>query len=197
LLGLFFLAAIPTLCLMPFVHLMPVFARDELGIGSTGLGILMAVNGLGAVLGSLYVAGSRSLPGKPFVLIASSGGFATVLILFAITPIPLLAGVFILAAGFGGAVFLAVNNTLIQLHVDDAVRGRILGIYGLTWGLMPLGTLPAGAIADAVNAPVALITLASVALALITVVALRFPTVRQSLPRRDQPPGAPEPRVSN
>jgi MFS family permease len=186
LLGLFMLAGIPTLCLMPYVHLMPVFARDVLGIGSTGLGVLMAVNGVGAVLGSLYVAGSKTLPGRGFVLIAGSGGFAAVLILFALTPFPLLAGVFILAAGFSSAVFLAVNNTLVQLNVDDEVRGRILGIYGLTWGLMPLGTLPAGAIADAYGAPAAMIALASLALVLILIVSLRFPSVRQALPRREQ-----------
>ena len=179
LLGLFSLAAIPTLCLMPYVHLMPVFARDELGIGSTGLGVLMAVNGVGAVLGSLFVAATRTLPTRPVVLLIGSSGFASVLILFSLTPLPVLAGVFLLAAGFSSAVFLAVNNTLVQLQVDDQVRGRILGIYGLTWGLMPVGTLPAGAIADAYGAPAAMITLATTALVLITIVAIRFPSLRR------------------
>lgn len=180
LLGLFALAAIPTLCLMPYVHLMPVFARDELGIGSTGLGILMAINGVGAVLGSLFVAAARTLPTRPVILLFCSSGFASVLILFSLTTLPPLAAIFLLAAGFASAVFLAVNNTLVQLQVDDQVRGRILGIYGLTWGLMPLGTLPAGAIADAAGAPVAMITLALTALLLIGIVALRFPSLRRA-----------------
>jgi MFS family permease len=180
LLGLFALAAIPTLCLMPYVHLMPVFARDELAIGSTGLGILMAVNGVGAVLGSLFVAATRSLPTKPVVLLVCSSAFASVLILFSLTPYAVLAGVFLLAAGFSSAVFLAVNNTLVQLQVDDQVRGRVLGIYGLTWGLMPVGTLPAGAIADAFGAPAAMITLAMTALVLIILVGLRFPSLRKA-----------------
>jgi MFS family permease len=181
LLGLFTLAAIPTLCLMPHVHLMPVFARDELMIGSTGLGILMAVAGVGAVLGSLFVAAARTLPTRPVILLIGSSTFATVLILFSITPYPILAGFFLLIGGFASAVFLAVNNTLVQLNVDDQVRGRVLGIYGLTWGLMPVGTLPAGAIADAYGAPAAMITLAVTALILIAVVAIRFPTLRRSI----------------
>lgn len=181
LLGLFTLAAIPTLCLMPHVHLMPVFARDELMIGSTGLGILMAVSGVGAVFGSLFVAAARTLPTRPVVLIFGSATFASVLILFSLTPYPILAGFFLLIGGFASAIFLAVNNTLVQLQVDDQVRGRVLGIYGLTWGLMPVGTLPAGAIADAYGAPAAMITLSVTALILITLVAIRFPSLRRAV----------------
>jgi MFS family permease len=194
LLGLFSLAAIPTLCLMPHVHLMPVFARDELMIGSIGLGILMAVAGVGAVLGSLFVAATRTLPTRPVVLIIGSSTFATVLILFSFTPYPLLAGFLLLIGGFASAVFLAVNNTLVQLQVDDQVRGRVLGIYGLTWGLMPVGTLPAGAIADAYGAPAAMITLATTALVLITIVAIRFPALRRSaLPESGSEPQPAQP----
>jgi MFS family permease len=189
LLGLFSLAAIPTLCLMPHVHLMPVFARDELMIGSTGLGILMAVSGVGAVVSSLFVAASRNLQTRPVVLLIGSSAFATVLILFSFTPYAILAGLFLLIGGFASAIFLAVNNTLVQLEVDDQVRGRVLGIYGLTWGLMPVGTLPAGAIADAWGAPAAMITLATTALILITLVAIRFPSLRRvTLPVSDAEP---------
>jgi MFS family permease len=138
----------------------------------------MAVNGFGAVIGSLYVAGSRRVMEIPNVLIICGAGFAGVLILFAITTIPWLAALFILAAGAISAVFMSVNNTLIQLNVDDAVRGRVLGIYVLTWGLLPVGTLPAGAIADAIGAPVALTVMSAVALIMIVLVAFRFPVVR-------------------
>jgi MFS family permease len=182
LLGMIILAGVPTMFLMPYINLMPVFARDVLGLGSTGLGILMAANGFGAVLGSLYVAGSRTLTENPNVLIGTGLGFALVLIVFALTPITVLGTVLILSAGFISAVFLAVNNTLIQLHVDDAVRGRVLGIYVLTWGLLPVGTLPAGAIANVMGAPIALIVMSVIAMAVMLVVAIRFPSVRRVAP---------------
>ncbi|TVR70526.1 MAG: MFS transporter [Sphaerobacteraceae bacterium] len=186
LLGMIILAGVPTMFLMPYINLMPVFARDVLGLGSTGLGILMAANGFGAVLGSLYVAASRRLTENPSVLIGTGLGFAVVLILFALTPITFVGILLILVAGFISAVFLAVNNTLIQLHVDDAVRGRVLGIYVLTWGLLPVGTLPAGAIADAAGAPIALIVMSIVAMAVMIFVAIRFPAVRRAAPTRGQ-----------
>jgi MFS family permease len=191
LLGMIILAAVPTMFLMPYINLMPVFARDVLGLGSTGLGVLMAANGFGAVLGSLYVAGSRTLTSNPNVLIGTGLGFALVLIVFALTPITALGAILILGAGFISAVFLAVNNTLIQLHVDDAVRGRVLGIYVLTWGLLPVGTLPAGAIAGAASAPIALIIMALLAIALTILVAVRFPAVRKAAPAPEPRPAAP------
>ncbi len=187
LLGMIILAAVPTMFLMPYINLMPVFARDVLGLGSTGLGVLMAANGFGAVLGSLYVAGSRGLMQNPNVLIGTGVGFAIVLIAFALTPISIIGAGLIMAAGFISAVFLAVNNTLIQLHVDDAVRGRVLGIYVLTWGLLPVGTLPAGAIADAAGAPIALVVMSLVALVVMIAVAIWFPAVRKQAPERAQP----------
>jgi MFS family permease len=191
LLGMIILAAVPTMFLMPYINLMPVFARDVFGLGSTGLGILMAANGFGAVLGSLYVAGSRTLTGNPNVLIGTGIGFALLLIVFALTSITALGAILILGAGFISAVFLAVNNTLIQLHVDDAVRGRVLGIYVLTWGLLPVGTLPAGAIADSAGAPIALISMAIVAVVLIVLVAVRFPAIRSAAPPPETGPAAP------
>jgi MFS family permease len=196
LLGMIILAAVPTLFLMPYINLMPVFARDVLGLGSAGLGILMAVNGLGAVIGSLYVAGSKTLTSRSNILIGTGCGFAIVLMLFAITPMAWLAAFFILLAGFISAVFLAINNTLIQLHVDDAVRGRVIGIYVLTWGLLPVGTLPAGAIADAINAPVALVIMSVAALAITLLVAVRFPSVRRAPPEADPHPNAPAARMA-
>jgi MFS family permease len=192
LLGMIILAGVPTMFLMPYINLMPVFARDVLGLGATGLGILMAANGFGAVLGSLYVAGSRRLTGNPHVLLGSGLGFSLVLIAFALTPVTAVGAMLILAAGFISAVFLAINNTLIQLHVADAVRGRVLGVYVLTWGLLPVGTLPAGAIADALGAPAALVIMSLVGIAAMALVAFRFPSIRRTAPAPQAAPPASE-----
>ncbi|MCS7255774.1 MAG: MFS transporter, partial [Thermomicrobium sp.] len=87
---------------------------------------------------------------------------------------------FLLLAGGAGAVYMASTNTLLQLAVDDSIRGRVLSVYLLTWGLLPVGTLPAGAIADTWGAPLAVTVLTLVAIAAIVLVALRFPVLRHS-----------------
>ena len=50
--------------------------------------------------------------------------------------------------GVAQAIYLATNNTLVQLAVPDALQGRVMSVYMTTWGLMPLGALPQGMLAD-------------------------------------------------
>ena len=50
--------------------------------------------------------------------------------------------------GVAQAIYLAMNNTLVQLAVPDHLHGRVMSVYMTTWGLMPLGALPQGILAD-------------------------------------------------
>lgn len=190
LLALLALAALPTMLIMPYMNLLPVFARDELGLASGGLGLLMALSGLGGLAGALTVAAFKVLGESTRVLLLSLFGFGLTVLAFAHAPVVWLAAPFLLASGFLSSVYMAANNTLLQMHVDDAVRGRVLSVYLLTWGLLPLGALPAGAIADVWGAPVAVTALTVVALAAVAVTALRFPVLRTGLPTPQHPPGA-------
>lgn len=182
--GLILLAAVPTLLVMPYSNLLSVFADHVLHIGATGLGLLMAANGAGAVLGSLAVAAWRRLTELPGVQVWTAAGFAAVVFAFALTPSPLVAGLLIFLAGALSAVYLAVNNTKIQLAVDDSVRGRVLGVYLLTWGLVPVGTLPAGSLANRYGAPLTVAILTALAFVLVLATVLRFPSLVRGEPAR-------------
>ncbi|MCX2728346.1 MFS transporter [Thermomicrobium sp. 4228-Ro] len=181
------LAALPTLLVFPYTNFLPVFARDELGLGATGLGVLMALNGLGAVIGSVAVAARRRFGESPRILVASVLAFAAAVFAFAHAPVPWLAALFLFVAGATGAVYMASTNTLLQLAVDDQIRGRVLSVYLLTWGLLPVGTLPAGAIADVWGAPRAVTLLTLSAMLAIVMVAARFPILRRPTLLGEQP----------
>jgi len=189
LLALLVLAALPTMLIMPYTSLLPVFARDELGLGSGGLGLLMALNGLGGLCGALAVAGLKALAESPRMLLLSLLGFGLAVIAFAHSPVAWLASLFLFLAGFVSSVYMSANNTLLQLHVDDEVRGRVLSVYLLTWGLLPLGTLPAGTIADGWGAPIAVTILTVLALVAVGLTAVRFPILRTRYPSPRRPPG--------
>lgn len=180
LLALMALAALPTLLIFPYMNFLPVFARDELGLGATGLGVLMALNGLGAVLGSVVVAARRHYGESPRVLVVSVSLFAAAVFAFAHAPVAWVSGLFLLMAGVTGAMYMAATNTLLQLAVEDTVRGRVFSVYLLTWGLLPIGTLPAGAVADVWGAPLAVSVLTVLAMLAIGLVTLRFPVLRQT-----------------
>ncbi len=179
LIGLILLATVATVLVMPYINLMPVFARDELGLGATGLGILMACTGLGSVAGALLVARWRALATIPGIQITTSVGFALLVLAFALTPVTALAAALLFIAGIVSAAYMAVNQTVLQLRVDDDVRGRVLSIYLLTWGMLPLGQLPIGALADAIGAPLATAVAALLAIACIGLLALRYPSLRR------------------
>ncbi len=187
LVALILMALATNVLVMPYINLMPVFARDELDVGSSGLGMLLASTGLGTVAGALSVARSRRLTTWPGVQIMTAAGFVVLVLIFAMTPGVPVAALILFAAGWMSATFLAINQTALQLRVDDEVRGRVLSIYLLTWGMLPIGQLTVGAMANQFGAPLAMVVACSVALALIGIIGRRYPSLRGSgsvAPRR-------------
>lgn len=146
--GLFLLASLPTFFVFPYISFLSVYARDILKIGPQGLGLLMASSGVGAVVGSLLVAAQSAGGTKGRTLIVRTIAYCVVIAVFALSTRLWLSLPVLVAAGLLGANFMSANNAMIQQRVDDAVRGRVTGTYMLTWGLMPLGALPMGILAD-------------------------------------------------
>lgn len=178
LLALVVLALAPNVLVMPYINLMPVFARDELGMGSTGLGILLASTGLGTVAGALSIAHSPALRARPGAQLLTAAGFALGVLAFAVTPNVYLAVPLLFAAGWMSAAFLAINQTAVQLSVDDDVRGRVMSVSLLSWGMLPIGQLVVGALADQIGTPLAMVSSCVLSLVCVVLIARRFPSLR-------------------
>jgi len=148
---LFLLAAIPTLFVFPYIGFLNVFARDILHIGAGGLGLLMAVSGCGAVVGSLLVASGTRSEGTGRLLLGMTVLYGLPIIGVALSRTLWITLPLLFCAGLLGAAFMSGNNALVQHRVTDDVRGRVMGAYMLTWGLMPLGALPMGMVADRIG----------------------------------------------
>ena len=152
---LLLLSLIPIMLAMPFQALLVVFAEDVWGVGTTGLGVLQAAAGIGGILGSIFVAWKGATPRKLRLMMASLSAFGGTLFLFALSPWFLLALPLVLIADIFASIFNTVNNTAIQLLIPDAVRGRVMSLMMMTFGLTPLGTVPVSAAAEAWGAPAA------------------------------------------
>ena len=172
------LALVPVVIALPYISLMPVFAKDVLHVGPSGFGVLMAAPGLGAVIGTLIIATLSSIERKGMLLFGSLLALGVTLILLALSrSFPLSIGLLVLLGGFQ-MTFMTTNQTLLQLTTPDQFRGRVMGIYMLNQGLLPLGSLVAGALADLWSAPLAFILMGGAVLVLAALAFIRLPAMR-------------------
>ena len=140
-----------------YAVLMPAFARDVLGRGANGYGMLMSASGTGAFIAALVVATYGHLFTPRRLALGGVWLFSIALFAFSLSRNFYLALVFLLVAGFGMLLFFSTSNTVLQTIVPDEMRGRVMGVWSLVFGAMiPLGSLEAGALAHWLGTPFAL-----------------------------------------
>jgi predicted MFS family arabinose efflux permease len=138
-----------------YAVLMPVFARSVFGAGAEAYGLLLAAGGVGALAAALQLAWRRysRLEHRRHLLIGLTTFAIAVLCLGQSRRL----GVALVCqtlAGWGMVRYLATTNTLLQLYVDEAYRGRMMGLHTVMFlGTQPLGSLVLGAVAERVGAP--------------------------------------------
>jgi len=148
------LLALVSLMGMPYIVLMPIFARDVLHGGPSALGFLMGGSGVGALAGALYLASRRGVLGLGKMIPVGAGIFGLGLIGFALSRNFFWSLTLLTAVGFGQMIQLATSNTLLQTMVDDDRRGRVMGFFTVAFvGMAPVGSLLAGALASVIGAP--------------------------------------------
>src|SRR5712692_8849397 len=113
------LALLPMLFGIPYMTMLTVFAKDVLAVGATGLGLLSACSGVGAVADALFVASLYEFDRRGHLMLAGLVAFGVALMVFAFSPVLWLSMLALVAVGASQQVYMATNNTLIQIHVDE------------------------------------------------------------------------------
>jgi MFS family permease len=138
---------------VPFVVLLPVFARDILHGGAGTLGFLMGSSGAGAFSGALFLASRKNDLDLERIRTHGVFLFGLGLVGFSMTGFFFLSLVMLYLAGFGMMVQMTAGNTLIQNLVDDDKRGRVMSLFTMAvMGMIPLGSLFQGFMANRVGA---------------------------------------------
>lgn len=176
--ALVILAIVPMIFGMPYQAMSAVVAKDVLGTGGEGFGLLTAATGVGAVSGALFVASLKSDARKGRLMLIGLCSFGLSIIVFAASSWFLLSLVALAAVGVCQQIYLASNNTLLQLHAEDEYRGRVMSTLFLSRGMVPLGTLIAGLATTVVGVQWALAAMASVLIVLALATARFAPRVR-------------------
>ena len=178
-LTLILMVANVSLFALPCFWLMPVFARDVLGVGEAGYTQLMMAIGAGGLAGGLAAAKLGDFKRKGWLLIGSALTFTVMLILFAMSrafPLSLVLAVII---GSANGLFQAVAVALLLSITPDRLRGRVMGLFIITWQLPSIGSLMLGAATDWVGLPVAVIAGVLISTVFILGAVLRLPVLRR------------------
>lgn len=155
-LPLMFIAIVRVILGWTYRSLMPVYADQVLGFDARGLGILIAAPSVGAMASSFILASMGRSRKKGVILLASGVVMGLALVAFANTRPFALVLLFLVIVGAARNGTMITNQTLVQISSDDTHRARTVAMYMAIMGLMPLGTIPAGALADVVGVPLVL-----------------------------------------
>ena len=159
-----------TLLASPFRMLLPVFVVDIYNRGPDSMGLLVAIMGGGSLVGSLAIAALGDWR-RGMLLIIGSFVSGIALLLIASFPFYYAAAAIMVLVGLGDAGRRTINMGLIMEVVEDQYRGRVMSVFMMNFGLMPLGVLPAGMIADALGGQMAIAILGAL-LILVTLAVL-------------------------
>ena len=179
LLALMFLTAATEVLGFTHMTLLPVFAREVLHVGPTGLGVMTAFRQLGGLLGLWLLAGLGTSRKKGLLMFVTALGFGGGLMAFSLS-----GNIFAFLAVllFVNACAMAVDTlykTLMQELVSDEERGRAMGSWVLSIGFAPVGHVGVGALAGIVGAPRALLINGAILSVVSVVTALLMPNIRR------------------
>ena len=179
LMTLMFLAATTEIFGFTHMSLLPVLARDVLGVGAIGLGVMTAVRQSGGVLGLLVLASLGDFRRKGLLIFIIAAGFGLGQMALSVTGDLI---VFVLVLAVVNACAHSVDTlykTLMQDNVPNEQRGRAMGSWVLSIGVAPVGHVGLGAIAGALGAPAALLINGSTLLFASVSTAIGFPRIRR------------------
>ena len=155
-LGLLIMALTSVLLGMSFQGLMPAWAVEALALGPKGLGFLMAATGVGALGGSLAIASLSNFQRRGLLVLGASLLWGVFLVGFSQSTSLVWALVLLVGLGFFSSSFLTLNMSMTQIYASPEMRGRVMSIAMMTFGLMPLGIVPISAAAEHIGTPNAL-----------------------------------------
>jgi MFS family permease len=142
---------------MPYSVLLPIFARQTFHGGAHTLGLLMGSTGVGALIAAVTMAARKSIIGLGRRIGLAALFFGSAICAFGLSRSLPLSVALLLATGFAMMQFSASCNTILQTIAEPAKRGRVMSYFTMAFmGMMPFGSLWAGAVAARFGAPRAL-----------------------------------------
>ena len=162
----------------PYRFLIPVIARDVLGVGPDLMGLMDSISGFGASAGAIAIASLTNVQRHGRIFLVSSIAASACLLAFSFSDVYAASMALLLLLGFCTAGFSTMQATLVMVVARAEMRGKALGVVSLAIGTSPIGSLIVGGIAERLGAPVAMSITAGTGLALLVLIGLLMPSIR-------------------
>ena len=166
------------LLLFPYMQMVTVISKNVLNVGPLLMGVLMASDGLGALIGSTLIASRQGMRYHGRVFLYGSLVSLVALLLFSLSKWYLLSFPLLLLLGIGTSGFGTMQSTIVLLVSKPEIRGRALGVVTLAIGAGPIGALVVGAVSEWSGPSNALMFNALVGFLLVAVSGISMPTIR-------------------
>ena len=144
--------ALASLFIIPFITLLPVFARDLLGVGAKGQGLLLTAMGVGALASSVLIATLGDRMPRGLMMIGGVGLYGVLVVAFAMSSWFPLSMALMAVMGLCHVASHALVQTVIQAYSPREMRGRTTALFHMMQVILMLGGLIIGAFAAAVGA---------------------------------------------
>ena len=162
---------------MPYIQVLPAYAKEVMEVGAGGAGLLITGAGVGSLAGTVVLASLGNFRHKNWLLIGSIFMFCISLFAFAWSSWFWLSWAILFFVGMGSIV--PMGTTILQLTVPTELQGRVLSLWYLSAGLMFIGGLPMTLVADAAGWTVAIAGGAVICLVVGVWLGLWRPTLRR------------------
>lgn len=147
------------LFLQPWSTILPVLAAEKFGSGAGGYGSLISLSGVGSVIGPVAIVALGGFRAKGAIVVGAMVLSGITLMGVAASPTLLLAMGLVVALGFFDSAQRVLTNSLLLTQTDPAYHGRIVSLYLLDRGFVPIGSVIAGYLAEYLSPSTALLLL--------------------------------------
>lgn len=159
----------------PVISMVPVLGADQLRLGPFEVGVLASMEGLGSLLGALWLAAFARHGHFRALFVGSVLLYLLVAVGFANATDALLAGTLLFVMGVSMAAFAAMQSTLTMLGAPEASRHRMMGLLSVFIGTGPIGFAHLGLLAAWLGAPAACTIVALEGLVALALAARKWP----------------------
>jgi MFS family permease len=171
-------AVLPLFIIPNFGALPPIYAKDVFSGGPDTLGALLSAIGIGGIAGGLVTVSLERMDRRGLLQLGSLLFTSLSLIGVAFSTELWMALLGMVFAGFFEMIYLTTNQTLLQISIPEALRGRVTGIISLRAGLFPVGAFIGGVGSDMVGPRAMTLILAGISGAIAVIAFVASPTIR-------------------